>query len=62
MLLSLALILLAGMAEVGGQTGDAGLTEIILDCVQDYFYGDRSAQEAAALIQQKATIYVSEHK
>ena len=44
------------------RNGDAGLTEIILDCVQDYFYGDRSAQEVAALIQQKATIYVSEHK
>ena len=44
------------------RNGDAGLTEIVLDCVQDYFYGDRSAQEVAALIQQKATIYVSEHK
>ena len=44
------------------RNGDAGLTEIILDCVQDYFYGDRSAREVAALIQQKATIYVSEHR
>lgn len=44
------------------RNGDAGLTEIILDCVQEYFYGNKSAQELAALIQQKATIYVSEHK
>lgn len=39
-----------------------GLTDLILSSAAAYFAGDKAAQEVAADIQQKATIYVNEHR
>ena len=44
------------------RNGDDGLTEIILDCAQEYFFGELSAREAADLAQRRATLYIGERR
>ena len=41
---------------------DLGLLDIILEQVQPYFAGDKSLEETVQLMQNRASLYVSEHR